>query len=315
MERLSVRSAIKKYIPRAIRLTLLALALCLVITALGSVITVFFIDSTPPVIEGPEGDAYVHYIGDSIAYKKIVRVSDDRDGVALDVDKDAVDLTVEGSYTVKYTATDKAGNETDYKLRLMVKARKYSKDTLMQMIAEKADLLGMRKSMSKTELVRMIYDYVNSPKRGKDNANIRFSDESNTPNQAKQEGIRVDWEADWIEEAVRTLEMDRMKGDCYSYYSVSKAFFEYFGIENVGIQRSKGSGEAGTHFWSAVKVESGWYYYDATRLGGSFSDGSNNACLITEGKLGGYRTSSGGADFYYFKKPADFPKISTTPID
>ena len=315
MERSVVRSTIKKYVPRAMKLTLLALALCLVITALGSVITLLFLDNTPPVIEGPEGDTYVHYIGDSIAYKKLVKVSDDKDGVSLDVNTQGVDLTAAGGYTVKYTATDKAGNETDYELRLLVKARQYSKDALMQMIGKKAELLGMKKSMTKTELVRMIYDYVNSPKRGKDNANIRFSDESNTPNQAKQEGIRVDWEIDWVEEAVLTLEMDRMEGDCYTYYSVSKAFFEYFGIENVGIQRSEGSGEAGTHFWSAVKVESGWYYYDATRLGGTFSDGTNNACLITEAKLSGYRTSSGSADFYFFKKPSGFPSISKTSID
>ena len=116
-----------------------------------------------------------------------------------------------------------------------------------------------------------------------------------------------------------------MKGDCYSFYAVSKAFFEYFEIENAGIQRSADSSESGTHYWNIVKVEEGWYYFDATRLGGTFSDGGRNACLVTEAKLLGYKTSKGGTEFYKLNKTnADFfeaddnggvfPKIETTKI-
>ena len=175
----------------------------------------------------------------------------------------------------------------------------------MELIAEKAEELGITKSMSKTEQVKKIYAYVNSKET------IYFTDESNIP-----DINRDSWESDWMEEAVRTLESEQ--GDCYSYYSLSKAFFEYFGIENIGIRRAEnyeGADEDGTHFWSVVKVEGGWYYYDATRLAGSFNDGTRNACLITEAKLKSYRTSKGEDTFYKMTKPAGFPAIATKEID
>ena len=127
--------------------------------------------------------------------------------------------------------------------------------------------------------------------------------------------IWMTW-SDWTEEAVRTLESE--EGDCYSYYSLSKAFFEYFGIENVGIRRSENYEDAeedGTHFWCVVNVEEGWYYYDATRLAGTFDDGSRNACLITEAKLKSYRGSHGEDYFYKMIKPVGFPQISTKELD
>ena len=231
-----------------------------------------------------------------------------------------MNMNREGTYRVTYVATDGAGNRTEYVLRLTVKSRQYSEETLMELVAEKATALGMTSEMSKVELVRAIYDFVNSPNKGKNEANIYFSDESNTPNQKNQEGLRKDWETDWLEEAVRTLKMDRMEGDCYTYYAVSKAFFEYFNIDNIGIQRSEASSEDGTHFWSVVNVGSEesprWYYYDSTRLGGTFTEGEDdkNACLITEERLKSYRTSGGGDAFYAFTKPENFPTISKKEI-
>ncbi len=304
----------KKILPACVLCTMAALALALVVTVVGVIVSLAT-DSEAPVIEGPAGDVAVVYVGDNVAYKSFVKVTDNRDDYTLEIDQGQVNLDREGTYRVTYVATDGAGNETTYVLRLTVKSRQYSEDALMALVAQKAEALGMSADMSKTELVRMIYDYVNSPAHGPNEANIYFSDESNTPNQYNQSGIRKDWETDWVEEAVRTLQMDRMKGDCYTYYSVSKAFFEYFGIENIGIQRSDDSAEDGTHFWSVVNVGSGdapkWYYYDSTRLGGSFtSDGKKNACLITEEKLTSYRTSTGGDGFYTFDKPSGFPTVA-----
>lgn len=303
----------KKFMTASVVCTLAALLLAVVMTVVG-VIIALSTDDEAPVIEGPAGDVAVVYLGDNVAYKSFVKVTDNRDDYTLEIDQDQVNLNREGTYRVTYVATDGAGNETTYVLRLTVKNRQYSQETLMTLVAKKAESLGMSAAMSKIELVRAIYDYVNSPSKGANNANIRFNDESNTPNQKNQSGIRRDWEIDWVEEAVRTLEMDQMKGDCYTYYAVSKAFFEYFGIENIGIQRSKASSEDGTHFWSVVNVGSGeapkWYYYDSTRLGGTFSDDTKDACLITESKLKSYRTSSGGDGFYTFEKPEGFPTIA-----
>jgi hypothetical protein len=323
-------SFLKKYMPLAIKITVIALAVAILLTVVAVVVAltsdapsrndpmgnVFSNDKEAPEIQGPEGDAAVAYIGETIAYKSFVKVTDDSGKYKLNVNTDKVNKSREGTYTVTYTATDEAGNETKYNLKLTLKKKLYSEATLMELVEEKAKMLGLSKDMSKAELVRKIYDYVNSPSKSKDNANIYFNDESNTPAQQESRGT---WETDWIEEAVRTLQMERMKGDCYTYYAVSKAFFEYFEIENLGIQRSADADEAGTHFWNVVNVgtesKPKWYYYDATRLAGTFSsDGSRNGCLMTEGKLNSYRTSKGGTEFYKFEKPSDFPQIANAAV-
>ena len=183
-------------------------------------------------------------------------------------------------------------------------------------IAVKVKEIGITDGMSKQKKVEKIFDYVHNL--------FRYADDSNIPNIDRSK-----WKSDWIEEAVRTINDET--GDCYSYYSLSKAFFEYYDIENIGIMRSPNSTLEGTHYWSIVNIGEGsddeWYYYDATRLAGSFGDGSNSACLITQETLNTHKTSKGATDFYLMtKQPAylDFssagginslPAISKTKLD
>ena len=259
-------------------------------------------DGTHCVI-GPSGGKIIGYVGESPLYKQMVTVEDNVDEApTLQVNNKSVNINKEGEYKVYYRATDAAGNmSSTYTLIYVVKSKEYSRDTLMELIEEKADALGITKEMTKVEQVRKIYAYVNSK------STIAFTNESNIP-----DINRKNWEIDWVEEAIRGL--DSGEGDCYTYYSLSKAFFEYFGIENKGIQRSEnysGAAEDGTHFWSVVKVEGGWYYYDSTRLGSTFSDGTTNACLITEKKLKTYETEN----FYAMTKSSGFPTISSKELD
>jgi hypothetical protein len=249
----------------------------------------------------------VGYVGQVPTFKKFILIGEDAEITAID---HQVDSAAEGTYTVKYTVEDSNGNVAYFSLQYVVKKAEYSHELLMETIAELADELNITKNMTKVEQVRAIYKYVNS------SSTVKFTDESNIPNIDRSK-----WESDWREEAVRGLESH--EGDCYTYYSISKAFFEYFGIENVGIKRAEnyeGAEDDGTHFWSIVNVGDGanaaWYYYDATRLNGYFNGdrSDNNACLITEAKLKTHKTSSGGTYFYKMVKPANFPKISTEEL-
>lgn len=250
----------------------------------------------------------VGYVGVTPTFKKFISVSDDTDEMPTVSVEHNVDIDTVGTYTVKYTVTDASGNVSYKTLVYEVKKGEYSLSTLMALIEDKAAELNITKDMSKVEQVRAIYNYVHNA--------IKFTDESNVP------GIdRSKWQSDWLEEAVRGLET--LEGDCYTYYSLSKAFFEYFGIENYGIKRAEnyeGAEDDGTHFWSAVNVGEGtdrWYYYDATRLNGYFNGNRSdkNACLITEAKLKSHKTSSGETYFYRMTKGYDFPTISTEELD
>ena len=310
---------------------LLALAVAFVVSLVKGGLFEPGKDDTPPVIEATHGTTVIGYIGEAPTYKKYVTVSDDKDEEPqLAIDSKAVDINTEGSYVVRYRATDKSGNKSEiFKITYVVKSKQYSEDTLMNLVAELADDIGITKSMSTVEKVKKIHKFVNEE--------IMWSKasalgESNIPNID-----RDNWKSDWVEEAVRTIELynsDSGVGDCYSYYSVSKAFFEYFGIEHVGIRRDKSldnqedsnGNRKGTHFWLIVNIGDGqWYYYDGTRLAQPFNDGTRNACLITQEKLDSYVTSSGGTYFYKISKAKDcldfssagitsFPKIGTEVI-
>ncbi len=283
-------------------------------------------DTKAPVITADK-DTVIIYTGENVSLRSFVKVKDDSGEdcelkIDSNVDQDKPNDEKTPYYTVKFTATDPSGNKSKtFTLKVIVKDGTYSLSKLMTLVEQRAaDKLGYTKSSvgsrTKVQIVKDIYNYVNDPTKGKNDANIYFSDISNTPAQKAQGGqkTRTGWQDDWVEEAYRTLSMTSMQGDCYSYYAVSKAFFKYFGIENEGIERSQRSTESGTHYWNIVKVEGGWYYYDATRLGGTFADGTRNGCLRTDAELRDYRTSKGGTDFYTLDKWQGFPTISTTPI-
>ncbi len=256
--------------------------------------------------------------GSTVSYYSLVTVDEKYAGCQLEVDSSNVDLNKPGSYVVTYKLLDEDQKTiSTYKLTIIVEEIDEDLEELMALVKTKAESIGLGeeavKSMTKEQIVRKIYDYVKDPSAGASDANIRFTDESNIPNID-----RDNWENDWVKEATLALRSTRMEGDCYTYYSVSKAFFEYFDIENVGIRRGSGAESDGTHFWNMVNIgtkeKPKWYYYDATRLAGKFADGTKNSCLITLEKLESYVSSDGKTGFYHFE-PSDYPTAETTPLN
>ncbi len=260
------------------------------------------VDKTPPTIKLAEGKSVLGYLGEAIAYKKAVEVEDNCFGeVDITVDTSAVNPDKVGTYKIKYTATDKAGNSSVLETTVTISENKVSLDDLMKKIGELANTLGITKNMSKEQQVKLIYGYVNDPTQSNgDNANIKFTDVSHTGH------------TDWIREAYLTLQQG--DGDCFSYFAVSKAFFEYFGIESRDIERSAGVRNDGTHFWQMVNIGTAdnpnWYYYDATRL--KTPHDSGNACLFTQAQLDAYNNKN--KDFLRFDRTG-YPTASTKTIN
>lgn len=312
----------KKTMILIVKITVIALAVAFLVTAVLLVADLVTGDRTPlsdydassakdtkaPVIALKSGDAIYMYVGENVALKGAVSVTDNSGSYTLTVDNKNLNKDKVGVYEVTYTATDASGNSSKLTVRVVVTSAEYSHGTLMTLIEKKAASLGITKSMSKKEQVSAVYSYVN------DTNNIAYDKAgSNIP-----DIDRDNWETDWVEEAIRTL--SKGSGDCYSYYSVSKAFFEYLGIENVGIQRDNSNipSREGTHFWFVVNIGTNadeWYYYDATRLAGKFTlDNTNNACLITLKKIRSYKPNSAlDYDFYTFD-PSKYPTVSTKEL-
>lgn len=244
------------------------------------------------------------YLGGTVAWKSQIDVTGNSGTYTVKVNNSNVNLNKEGTYTVLYTVTDASNKTAKLKATVEVYKTTYKEDDLMSVIEKKANELGITSSMSKSEQVKKVYEYAHG---------ITYVKESNTPNIN-----RDDWEKGWIDEAMYTFNGNSMQGDCYTYYSVSKAFFAYLGIAHFGIQRDNSNipSSEGTHFWLIVNVgtdtDEKWYYYDATNLKGTFSDGTKNACLITLAKLQSYQPSGYlGYDFYEFD-PTKYPTAEKT---
>ena len=247
-------------------------------------------------IAGPEEGYVVVYIGDKPSYKSFVKTTGKGElKIEHNVNSEQV-----GTYTVHYTFGD-----LTYDLTVYVRQRTFTdadRTKLYEDIAAKVQALGITSNMSKANQIREVYKFVNN--------HIRWDwDYSNISKTHGTSFSRNTWKTDWEEEAALALASGN--GDCYSYYSLSKAFFEVLGIQNIGIQRSASSNEPGTHFWNVVDLGNGtWYYYDATRLAGTFESGTE-ACLMTQGQLQSYVTSKGGREFYKFETWDGFPTIAT----
>ena len=315
------RKKIKKIAVNAAKITVIVLAVLIVATTVMVIVDMTSSDagytavggegggsaSGTPSITVPTADGKLYvYVGETVSWRALVTVSE---GCTLSVDNSQVNIDKTGSYIVKYTATNGAGRSTTLEVTVVVTKKEYTYSLMETTFKNKAASLGITSDMSKKEIVLAVYDFVNDPsEKYGDNANIKYVNESNSD--------RDDWENDWIEEAIRTINSG--EGDCYSYYSVSKAFFTVLGIEHIGIERDPSANESGTHFWMMVNIgdsnNAQWYYYDATRLAGSFSDGTNNGCLMTLAKIQSYVTSKGGTEFYKFD-PTEYHTAATTKVN
>ena len=105
---------------------------------------------------------------------------------------------------------------------------------------------------------------------------------------------------DWIRAAYEGLRTGQ--GECFTYFALSKAFFEYFGIENMDIERTPGIVKE-RHYWNFVNIGSAddprWYHYDATQLSGA----AHSGCLLTDGQIRVYhqhRVNEDGVGNYFY---------------
>ena len=244
-------------------------------------------DNEPPKISGVTDIST--YVGDGISYRSGVTVGDNCDGtVILDVDSSAVDNMTEGAYPVTYTATDAVGNSTTVQISVYVYRERITLDTLFSMldpiIANRIPTSGT------TELqVREVYTYVFN--------HIDYDSYSD--------------KNDWVRAAYEGLRTG--KGDCYTYFALSKAFFERLGIENKDIQRTSGI-VAERHYWNYVNIGTKqsprWYHFDACRLSGI----QHSGCLLTDLQIDAYTRQrvdqDGNGNYFYAYDRSAYPKSS-----
>lgn len=208
-------------------------------------------DEVAPEIHGAED--WEVYVGDPIAYKANITVTDDQTQYpTLTVDNSKVDAAKAGKYPVTYTATDAAGNSASVTvyLTLVDKPSGYVEPEVVYGMAKEILDEITNENMTKVEVAAAIYNWVRT--------NIGWYDHSDKSN---------GWSAGAYEGFTKRM------GDCFTYYSTAKALFDVAGIPNVDVtkvvteQTSRSS-----HYWSLIDLGDGWYHVDITPRSNNFTD-------------------------------------------
>ncbi len=256
-------------------------------------------DKTAPTIRIKDDNDYIiAYVGEGISFKSQLDVTDNltkASKINVKIDSSKVNTDVEGDYYATVAATDKKGNKSTQTVVVRVYAERVTWDKLQTVVAPIAKKI-IDDSMSAEEKCRKIYSYVRTE--------IEYYDYSD--------------KSSWMQAAYYGLRDG--KGDCFTYYSVAKAFLEYYGIDNETVQRKTGK-TSGTHFWSVVNIGDAssprWYHFDCTRLN---PDKYHMGCLMTDAQLEEYNqhrgdTKGNDEDYYfYYYDTSKLPKIQTTII-
>ncbi len=229
-------------------------------------------DKKPPVIKGFVGsksyngkDVFVTLYADrKTAYKKYVTAYDKHDGkVPVKADLSKINWNKNGTYTITVSASDKAGNKAEKKMRVQVRCIKgidlYADRILKQITKPK---------WSDKAKCKAIYRYVQS--------HMRY--------------VNYNGGKSWESAALRGLRYSN--GNCYAYYSLSRLLLTRAGIPNLMVTRYPAVPNH-HHWWNLAYVKGGWYHFDTTprRLRGRF-------CLLTDAQLGIYEQRSPGTYRY-----------------
>lgn len=196
-------------------------------------------DEIPPVIEGAVDLEF--YVGDPIAYKANITVTDDQtENPKLVVDNSQVDTAAAGTYPVTYTATDDAGNSTSVtvNLTLVDKPEGYVEPDVVYALAQ--DVLDQitTEDMTDMEVAFAIYKWVST--------NIAYTGSSD--------------KSSWTGGAYQAF--TQRSGDCFNYFAAAKALYDVAGIDNIDVVKSDTSHSS--HYWSLINLGYGWYHVDCT---------------------------------------------------
>ncbi|MCM1025411.1 MAG: hypothetical protein NC432_03190 [Roseburia sp.] len=193
------------------------------------------VDTVPPVISGAE-DITI-YVGDTIAYRKNVTVTDNCPGEPqLEIDNSQVNPNAAGSYPVVYRATDASGNVAERTITVTIQESMYSQETV-DALADAVLARILTDDMTQLDKADAIFNYI----RG----HVGYISHSE--------------KGDWLRAAYEGLADGQ--GDCYVFACTAKELLTRAGITNMDIAKIPAET---SHYWNLVDVGDGWYHYDTT---------------------------------------------------
>lgn len=192
-------------------------------------------DTEPPVITGVTEQTIP--AGTSVSYKRGVTVTDNHDeDVQIVIDNSEVNLDEVGDYTVRYLATDKAGNTTEVITVLHVEppSAENATEELVNKMADEVLAEILTEDMTEYEKAEAIFWWVHD---------IHYK--NGTP------------KTNWVQGAYHGLA--EYSGDCFVYAMTAKCLLTRAGIKNMDIEKIPAYT---SHYWNLIDLGEGWYHYD-----------------------------------------------------
>ena len=193
-------------------------------------------DVTPPEILGVKPIEIAQ--GDAVSYKKDIEVVDDKDdSPTLEVDSSGVNVDKRGTYTLKYIATDKAGNVAEATTTVHVVSAKITEATEETVYGKADEILSeiITDGMTQLQQARAVFDWVVN--------NITYS-----------ETAGID---DVLSAAYKGMYYH--VGDCTVKQRTAEVMLNRLGIKNMEIEKIR---DTRGHNWLLIDVGEGWYHYD-----------------------------------------------------
>ena len=128
----------------------------------------------------------------------------------------------------------------------------------------------IKEDMTPMEQAKAVFSYVHN--------NIRYTGKAD--------------KSDWMNGAY--VGLTTLKGDCFTYYAVSRALLTALEIDNLEVQRVGGKTQ---HFWNLVNCGDGWYHFDACPR--SIKMPSFNSFMVTGEQVAAF-TAMAGRNYYDF---------------
>lgn len=132
--------------------------------------------------------------------------------------------------------TEETSNAEQTPTEVTAPAASFSQEGLDELVQQVIDSI-ITSDMTKREQAKAVWDFTKG--------GIRYTGSSD----------KSDWQAGAYEG------LSTRKGDCFTYYAVSRALLTALDIENLEVQRVGGPT---SHYWNLVNCGDGWYHFDAT---------------------------------------------------
>ncbi len=191
-------------------------------------------DTEPPVMYGVINRT--SYVGESIAYLAEVYAEDSVDGRTQVTVKSNVIPDKAGTYRVVYSSVDASGNKASASCEFRLVESTVSEEEVHALAKSVLESITTE-DMVTAEKMKAIFEYVRK--------HVSYVGKSD--------------KTDWRKEAVRGIKSK--KGDCFTFYSVTRALLDELGVEYMSVTRL---GSRTRHYWVIVNIGTGWYHFDPT---------------------------------------------------